>query len=159
MGVFKQSEDDSLSFKCGRLMGWILNRLRTLPVMTFNLQIYPDLYPHPHWVYAVVTCYMVYSMYLWNILNPSVNDGNKLGQFRTIWICNKRTLLGISAPAHEHHVIALHRHGHHYGGLPTLFWVSIGILIFIFHLFLFKLIFNEYCNYGDNKYRSGRYNL
>ena len=65
----------------------------------------------------------------------------------------------ISAPAHEHHVMALHRHGHHYGGLPMLFWVCIGILIVIFHLFLFKLIFNEYCDRGDKYYTRGRYNL
>ena len=103
-----------------------------------------------------------------HICNPSVSGAAiadtdirciNSDSFRNISIGKKNILLGISAPAHEHHVIALHRHGHHYGGLPTLFWVSIGILIFIFHLFLFKLIFNEYCNYGDNKYRSGRYNL
>ena len=62
----------------------------------------------------------------------------------------------ISAPAHEHSVLAQHRHGHSYGGLPMLFWVSIGFLIVIFHLFLFKLIFNEYCNFGSDKYYSGR---
>lgn len=57
------------------------------------------------------------------------------------------------APAHEHHVIALHKHGHSLGGLPTLFWVSISFLIIVFHLFLFKLIYNEY--YGNqDKYRS-----
>ncbi|RWS16263.1 hypothetical protein B4U79_11829 [Dinothrombium tinctorium] len=49
------------------------------------------------------------------------------------------------APAHEHHIIALHRHGHQLGGLPALFWVSIVFLIVIFHLFLVKLIYNEYC--------------
>lgn len=61
------------------------------------------------------------------------------------------------APAHEHHVIAMHKHGHHFGGLPTMFWVSIAFLIIIFHMFLFKLIFNEYCQ-GQERYRS-RYNL
>ncbi|XP_076471701.1 uncharacterized protein KIAA2013 homolog isoform X2 [Babylonia areolata] len=61
------------------------------------------------------------------------------------------------APAHEHHVLALHKHGHHFGGLPTLFWVSIAFLIIIFHMFLFKLIYNEYCQ-GQERYRS-RYNL
>ncbi|XP_050425901.1 uncharacterized protein KIAA2013 homolog isoform X2 [Adelges cooleyi] len=50
----------------------------------------------------------------------------------------------LEAPAHEHHVIALHKHGHHLGGLPTFFWVAIGFLIVIFHLFLIKLIYNEY---------------
>jgi len=54
------------------------------------------------------------------------------------------------APAHEHHVIALHKHGHHLGGLPTFFWVSVSILILIFHLFLFKLIYNEY--FTSNSY-------
>uniref|UniRef100_T1HAE8 Uncharacterized protein n=1 Tax=Rhodnius prolixus TaxID=13249 RepID=T1HAE8_RHOPR len=55
----------------------------------------------------------------------------------------------VEAPAYDHHVIALHRHGHHLGGLPTLFWASICFLIVIFHLFLFKLIFNEYCDKQD----------
>lgn len=49
------------------------------------------------------------------------------------------------APAHEHHVIALHRHGNHLGGLPTAFWAIFSLLIILFHLFLFKLIYNEYC--------------
>ncbi|KAK7870411.1 hypothetical protein R5R35_003745 [Gryllus longicercus] len=57
------------------------------------------------------------------------------------------------APAHEHHVIALHKHGDHLGGLPALFWVSISFLIIVFHLFLFKLIYNEYCGSQD-KYRT-----
>lgn len=55
----------------------------------------------------------------------------------------------ILAPAHEHHVLALHKHGHRLGGLPTFFWVAIGCLIVIFHLFLFKLIYNEYFNWQD----------
>ncbi|XP_052801040.1 uncharacterized protein KIAA2013 homolog [Mya arenaria] len=62
------------------------------------------------------------------------------------------------APAHEHHVIALHKHGHHFGGLPTIFWVSIAFLITVFHLFLFKLIYNEYCQAQD-RYSRSRYNL
>ncbi|KAK6191702.1 hypothetical protein SNE40_003319 [Patella caerulea] len=62
------------------------------------------------------------------------------------------------APAHEHHVIALHKHGHHFGGLPTLFWVSIAFLILIFHLFLFKLIYNEYCQ-GQERYARSKYSL
>lgn len=49
------------------------------------------------------------------------------------------------APAHEHHILALHRHGHQLGGLPAIFWLSIVFLIVIFHLFLIKLIYNEYC--------------
>lgn len=50
-----------------------------------------------------------------------------------------------SAPAHEHHVIALHKHGHSLG-LPTLFWVSVCAIIVIFHIFLCKLIAKEYWN-------------
>lgn len=57
------------------------------------------------------------------------------------------------APALEHNVIALHKHGHHLGGLPNLFWVSIGVLIVVFHLFLFKLIYNEYKGSTD-KFRA-----
>ncbi|VVC38341.1 Hypothetical protein CINCED_3A016941 [Cinara cedri] len=55
----------------------------------------------------------------------------------------------LEAPAHEHDVIALHRHGHHLGGLPTFFWVAIGCLIVVFHLFLVKLIYTEYFNWQD----------
>lgn len=61
------------------------------------------------------------------------------------------------APAHEHHVIALHKHGHHLGGLPTFFWVSVSFLILIFHLFLFKLIYNEYCSGGSFDRQRFRY--
>lgn len=57
------------------------------------------------------------------------------------------------APAHEHHVIAMHRHGHKWGGLPTIFWLTIIALIVIFHLFLIKLVINEYCGGGDLKMR------
>lgn len=56
------------------------------------------------------------------------------------------------APAHEHHVIAMHKHGHKWGGLPTIFWLTIIALIVIFHLFLIKLVINEYCG-GDVKLR------
>merc|ERR1712071_74924 len=49
------------------------------------------------------------------------------------------------APAHEDHVLALHKHGNHLGGLPTVFWATFSLLIILFHLFLFKLIYNEYC--------------
>lgn len=59
------------------------------------------------------------------------------------------------APALEHHIIALHRHGHQLGGLPALFWVSIAFLIVVFHLFLAKLIYNEYCGSQDKS--RGRY--
>ncbi|KAL7288729.1 hypothetical protein TKK_0017454 [Trichogramma kaykai] len=48
------------------------------------------------------------------------------------------------APAHTHDIMAIHKHGHQLGGLPTFFWVSICFLIVIFHLFLCKLIVSEY---------------
>ncbi|BES90143.1 Uncharacterized conserved protein (DUF2152) [Nesidiocoris tenuis] len=66
----------------------------------------------------------------------------------------------VEAPAYDHHVIALHKHGHHLGGLPVLFWASICFLIIVFHLFLFKLIFNEYCDKQDrHKARYGKMSL
>uniref|UniRef100_A0A1A9ZD17 Uncharacterized protein n=1 Tax=Glossina pallidipes TaxID=7398 RepID=A0A1A9ZD17_GLOPL len=58
------------------------------------------------------------------------------------------------APAHEQHVIALHKHGHQLGGLPTLFWVSVCAIIIVFHIFLCKLIIKEYCEPTDKlRYR------
>uniref|UniRef100_A0A0K2VHG3 Uncharacterized protein n=1 Tax=Lepeophtheirus salmonis TaxID=72036 RepID=A0A0K2VHG3_LEPSM len=60
------------------------------------------------------------------------------------------------APAHEHHVIALHKHGNKLGGLPTIFWFSIGFFIFVFHVFLFKLVWQEYCS-GNDKIRTRKY--
>jgi len=62
----------------------------------------------------------------------------------------------IDAPAHEHHVIALHKHGNKLGGLPAIFWFSIGFLILVFHLFLFKLIWQEYCA-GNDRYRARKF--
>ncbi|CAK9291226.1 unnamed protein product [Gordionus sp. m RMFG-2023] len=59
----------------------------------------------------------------------------------------------ILAPAHENHVIAIHKHGHNFGGLPTFFWISVALLIVLFHLFLFKLIYSEYCNNGSGYFR------
>ncbi|XP_037960410.1 uncharacterized protein KIAA2013 homolog isoform X2 [Teleopsis dalmanni] len=60
----------------------------------------------------------------------------------------------VEAPAHEQHVIALHKHGHQLGGLPTLFWVSICAIIVVFHVFLCKLIIKEYCEPSDKiRYR------
>ena len=50
------------------------------------------------------------------------------------------------AAPHEHHVIALHKHGHRLGGLPWGFWLCLAALIVAFHLFLLKLILNEYCD-------------
>lgn len=54
----------------------------------------------------------------------------------------------IEAPAHEHHVIALHKHGNSWGGLNPLFWISIIALIVVFHLFLCRIIMNEFCDSG-----------
>lgn len=60
----------------------------------------------------------------------------------------------IEAPAHEHHIIALHKHGHRLGGLPTLFWISICAIIIVFHVFLCKLIIKEYCELPEKlRYR------
>jgi hypothetical protein len=47
------------------------------------------------------------------------------------------------APPHAHDVLALHRHGHKYGGLPLIFWIALVFLIIVFHLFLLKIILNE----------------
>lgn len=52
----------------------------------------------------------------------------------------------IEAPAHEHHLLLLHRHGSNLGGLPTFFWIAICAIIVIFHVFLCKLIVKEYCD-------------
>jgi len=60
------------------------------------------------------------------------------------------------APAHELHVLELHRSGNRLGGLPAIFWFSIAALIIVFHLFLFKLIYNEYCA-GPEKHRIRKY--
>ncbi|XP_022339612.2 uncharacterized protein KIAA2013 homolog [Crassostrea virginica] len=59
------------------------------------------------------------------------------------------------APPHEHHVIALHKHGHHFGGLPLIFWISLAFLVIVFHLFLVKLIVNEYCQ-GQERFTGRR---
>ncbi|EDW78086.1 uncharacterized protein Dwil_GK24196 [Drosophila willistoni] len=60
----------------------------------------------------------------------------------------------VEAPAHEQHLIALHKHGHQLGGLPTLFWVSVCAIIIVFHIFLCKLIIKEYCEPSDKlRYR------
>uniref|UniRef100_A0A8R1TSI2 Uncharacterized protein n=1 Tax=Onchocerca volvulus TaxID=6282 RepID=A0A8R1TSI2_ONCVO len=50
----------------------------------------------------------------------------------------------MDAPAHEHGLIALHKHGHRLGGLPVIFWLMLGALMIIFHLFLFKLLYSEW---------------
>lgn len=47
------------------------------------------------------------------------------------------------APPHPQDVLALHRHGHKFGGLPIMFWVALAFLIIVFHLFLVKIILNE----------------
>jgi len=62
------------------------------------------------------------------------------------------------APAHDQHLIAMHRHGHALGGLPRFFWVLIFLLICVFHLFLIKLIINECTGYGvGDKFRTRKY--
>ncbi|CAD5114484.1 DgyrCDS3610 [Dimorphilus gyrociliatus] len=60
------------------------------------------------------------------------------------------------APAHSQGILAVHKHGTHYGGLPALFWISIASLIAIFHLFLLKIVLNEYCM-TDNLAKEQRY--
>ncbi|KAG6443019.1 hypothetical protein O3G_MSEX002636 [Manduca sexta] len=54
----------------------------------------------------------------------------------------------VEAPPHENHIIALHKHGHSLGGLNPLFWISIIVLIVVFHLFLCRIIMNEFCDSG-----------
>ncbi|XP_015192563.1 uncharacterized protein KIAA2013 homolog isoform X2 [Lepisosteus oculatus] len=53
---------------------------------------------------------------------------------------------------HTLHLKAILAHEDHmakqYPGLPFLFWFSVASLITLFHLFLFKLIYNEYCGPG-----------
>nr|XP_060614751.1 uncharacterized protein KIAA2013 homolog [Anolis sagrei ordinatus]XP_060632093.1 LOW QUALITY PROTEIN: uncharacterized protein KIAA2013 homolog [Anolis sagrei ordinatus] len=53
---------------------------------------------------------------------------------------------------HTLHLKAILAHEEHMAqqdpGLPFLFWFSIASLITLFHLFLFKLIYNEYCGPG-----------
>lgn len=91
-----------------------------------------------------------------------VMDGKRRGIIREGEICpltptscaSSTNFLFFPAPAHEHHVIALHKHGNKLGGLPAIFWFSIGSLILIFHVFLFKLIWQEYCASGPDKYRT-----
>lgn len=56
----------------------------------------------------------------------------------------------VEAPAHENHVIALHKHGHSLGGLNPLFWIAIIALIVVFHLFLCRIIMNEFCDSGTS---------
>ncbi|CAG7825676.1 unnamed protein product [Allacma fusca] len=59
----------------------------------------------------------------------------------------------IEAPAHENHVISMHKHGSGYGAMSTMFWVSISLLIILFHLFLFHLVYTEYFGSQD-KFRT-----
>ncbi|XP_054511588.2 uncharacterized protein KIAA2013-like [Pan troglodytes] len=53
---------------------------------------------------------------------------------------------------HTLHLKAILAHDEHMAqqdpGLPFLFWFSLASLITLFHLFLFKLIYNEYCGPG-----------
>ncbi|VBB27329.1 unnamed protein product [Acanthocheilonema viteae] len=68
------------------------------------------------------------------------HDKNHLEQLRgTIHVVEV-----MDAPAHEHGLIALHKHGHRLGGLPIMFWLMLGALMIVFHLFLFKLLYSEW---------------
>ncbi|XP_062855209.1 uncharacterized protein KIAA2013 homolog [Trichomycterus rosablanca] len=53
---------------------------------------------------------------------------------------------------HTLHVKTILAHDEHMAkqdpGLPFLFWFSVASLVILFHLFLFKLIYNEYCGPG-----------
>ncbi|XP_074074524.1 uncharacterized protein KIAA2013 homolog [Macrotis lagotis] len=61
-------------------------------------------------------------------------------------------LLHLQDLRHTLHLKAILAHEEHmakqYPGLPFLFWFSVASLITLFHLFLFKLIYNEYCGPG-----------
>jgi len=57
------------------------------------------------------------------------------------------------APAHEQHVLELHRTGARAGGLHPIFWISIAAIIITFHIFLFRLIYDEYCASTGDKHR------
>ncbi|XP_063001236.1 uncharacterized protein KIAA2013 homolog [Elgaria multicarinata webbii] len=61
-------------------------------------------------------------------------------------------LVHLQALRHTLHLKAILAHEEHmakqYPGLPFLFWFSVASLITLFHLFLFKLIYNEYCGPG-----------
>ena len=61
-------------------------------------------------------------------------------------------MLFISAPAQDHRVLARHKHGHSYGGLPVMFWIMLALLIVAFHFFLFKMVFSELCKGDTNSY-------
>uniref|UniRef100_A0A183BPI4 Adipocyte plasma membrane-associated protein n=1 Tax=Globodera pallida TaxID=36090 RepID=A0A183BPI4_GLOPA len=56
----------------------------------------------------------------------------------------------VDAPAHEQHTVDLHKHGGPGGGvgggLPTLFWVVLVLVLIAFHLFLLKLLYTEWTN-------------
>lgn len=54
----------------------------------------------------------------------------------------------VEAPAHEHHVIAMHKHGYSLGGWNPLFWIAIIAIIVVFHLFLCRIVMNEFYNNG-----------
>lgn len=49
------------------------------------------------------------------------------------------------APAHEQHVIHMHRHGHgQISTITALFWALVVFMIVLFHVFLARLIYTEY---------------
>ena len=57
----------------------------------------------------------------------------------------------VEAPAHESHVLEMHRTGNKFGGIHPFFWFLIAAIIITFHAVLFRLIYNEYC--VNDKYR------
>ena len=48
------------------------------------------------------------------------------------------------APAHEQHVLELHRTGARIGGLHPLFWIFLALIIIFFHLFLFRSVLGSH---------------
>lgn len=57
----------------------------------------------------------------------------------------------IDAPAHQLHIIEAHKHGEN-KGLSTFFWVTLIVLIVLFHLFLLKILIAEWKNSGMQSY-------
>ncbi|XP_049847280.1 uncharacterized protein KIAA2013 homolog [Schistocerca gregaria] len=60
------------------------------------------------------------------------------------------------APPLHSHIISLHKHGHHLG-FSTMFWVFIALGITTFHIFVFRLIYNELFHRNDKLPQRTRY--
>ena len=54
------------------------------------------------------------------------------------------------APAHEDHVLMQHRHGHQLSSLAALFWLTVVLLIVLFHVYLARIIYHEYFQNNSN---------